>query len=311
MAATHPDVLLEDSSKISEILVDALKQGVLSVFVGAGISMSTSKPLLPGGVIEKPIFPSWANLVKTCCVKVGLPFDDNQSFQNEYLLRTAESVETYCKDNCIAFHEVVEGALYSNCADYDPKLLKLDLLIALGSLVMTSTRGNASVVVNYNFDDLLEWYLIMHGFTVTVVSELPTLAKRADVFIYHPHGFLPKLPKLKHFRQEALIFSKRSYQKAYNESSPWNEFQKARFGCNLCLFLGLSGDDEHIEWLYSNAFDQLHGKRIVGVVVLFDNKENRAKQEQNKRRGVIHYYIASYDDLPDLILSICRQAAGA
>ncbi len=308
---THPDVLLADSAKITQLLVDALKQGFLSVFVGAGVSMSTTKPPVPGGLRPKPLFPSWSDLVKSCCVKVGVSFDDSLSSQNNYLLRTAEAVEIACSQRSLKFHDVVEEALYANCSAYDPDMLKLDLLIAIGSLVMTSTRGSASVVVNYNFDDLLEWYLLMHGYTVTVVSELTTLTPRADVFVYHPHGFLPKLAKLKALRQENLIFSKRSYQRAYKESNPWNEFQRARFGCNLCLFLGLSGDDEHIEWLYSTAHDQLLGKRILGVAVLLDTPENRGREDLNKQRGVIHHYIANHTDLPHLILEICRQAAGA
>lgn len=308
---SSPDVLLADPDQIKQLLADALRRGILSVFVGAGVSMSTAFPPDASGPQKKPLFPSWSDLVKDCCAEMGLSFSGERASNNDYLLRQAEAVEDECKAKQVSFTHTIENVLYANCHEYDLNTLKLDLLIAIGSLVMTSTRGSASCVINYNFDDLLEWYLMVHGFTVTVVSDLPTILPKADVYVYHPHGFLPRLDKLKTFRTDNLIFTKRSYQRAYKDSSSWNEFQRFRLGCNLCLFLGLSGDDEHIEWLYSTAHDQLLGKRILGIVILLDTSENREREQRNKNRGVIHLYIQKHDELPVLILEICRRAAEA
>jgi hypothetical protein len=305
-----PDLLLADPAKIIDVLVSALTGGYLSVFVGAGVAMSTTQPVSGGLIPPRPVLPSWGGLVEECCRQVGLTFATTRSKENDYLLRMAEDVENACKSSGISFLDVVMKALYINCARYDETLLKCDLLIALGSLVMTSTRGSASVVVNYNFDDLLEWYLLLHGFTVSIVSDLPTLAQRADVVVYHPHGFLPKTDKLLPYRSQSLIFTKRSYQRAYKDSTPWNEFQRFRFGCNICLFVGLSGNDPHIEWLYSSVHDELHGNRILGILIVIDTLENRELEAAAKNRGVIQYYISDHSQLPNVILEICRRAAG-
>jgi len=37
--------------------------------------------------------------------------------------------------------------------------------------VYNSIRGGAKNIINYNFDDLLEWYLIHHGFVVNCISK--------------------------------------------------------------------------------------------------------------------------------------------
>jgi hypothetical protein len=304
----EPDLLLKDPSLIKDILIQALRRGYLSLFIGAGVSMSTR---LQPTIIDpdpKRLFPSWPELVERCCVRVGIAFDKARASQNDYLLRTAEAAEAECSTKSLSFLQVVYESLYEGCPQYNRNILRLDLLIALGSMVMTSSRGSASAVINYNFDDLLEWYLILHGYTVSVVSDIPTLTQRADVVIYHPHGFLPQSAKLQSLRSKSIVFTKRDYQRAMNHTL-WNEFQRFRFGCNISLFVGLSGDDQHIEWLYSSVHDDIKGKRILGVVVLLDSPENREREQSNKARGLLHLYIPSHDALPDFLLDLCRGAA--
>ncbi len=296
-----PDLLLSEPNHIRDILVDALKGGYLSLFVGAGVSMSATQP--PG-----QLFPSWPELVKRCCAQVGVAFDDSQSNDNRYLRRIAEEVEDVVKSKGGLFTDIVEQSLYSSCAIYDHRTLKADLLISLGSLVMSSLRGSVAAVVNYNFDDLLEWYLELHGFKVGIVSKTGELVPKSDVTIYHPHGFLPKTKKFLAHRTESVIFGERSYQRAVDDNV-WNEIQRARFGSNICLFVGMSGDDPHVEQLFSTVHDQLKGSRILGVLLTKESPVSRQNEAHNKRRGVLNYYFSDYGDLPDFLLGLCRSAA--
>ncbi|HEY1174473.1 MAG TPA: SIR2 family protein [Verrucomicrobiae bacterium] len=304
-----PDQLLGDPKQVKAILVDALRAGYLSVFLGAGLSMSTT-PECDDDVKVDPVFPSWGELVKLVCSDSGVPFDSTIK-TNDYLLQASEEAETAVEGAGQSFASVVEKALYTRCKSYSTEFLKIDLLIALGSLVMTSTRGKASAVVNYNYDDLLEWYLMLHGFTVSVVSSLPDLIPRADVVVYHPHGFLPLSTRLAAKKTGTVVLSKRSYQRVLKELDPWNEFQRFCLGCNISLFIGMSGDDPHVEWLYSSVHDDVSGGRILGVIVLMDTPLNRGRAASAKNRGIIHYYIKSHNDLPKFILELCQAAAEA
>jgi len=292
-----PAVYLNESTAI-DTLTKALKEGYLTVFIGAGVSKSATRA-----------FPDWVSLVRQCCEAKEVPFDEEKIESNEYLRHTIENVERKCSQS--DFLELVEQLMYEG-VEYDIQLMKTDLLVSLGSLVMNSLRGGARAVVNYNFDDLLEWYLAYHGFCIDIVSKYPTLLRNSDVSVYHPHGFLPRLDVHRYLRTQDIIFSEQKYQRAMtSEVSPWNEVQRALLGCTLGLFVGLSGEDPHIAALCDKVYNEIIGKeRIIGFQVLKDETKSREKEGYNLSRGIVNVYISDYDKLPDFLLSICRRAAG-
>jgi len=292
-----PEIYL-DPNKAIETLTLALRNGYLTVFIGAGVSKSATSA-----------FPDWVSLVRQCCEEADVHFDEERSESNEYLRQVVEDVER--KYSPSDFLNIVERFLYEG-VEYNIQLMKTDLLVSLGSIVMNSLRGGARAVVNYNFDDLLEWYLAYHGFCIDVVSMYPTLLRNSDVSIYHPHGFLPRLDVNRDLRTRDIVFSEQKYQRAMtSEVSPWNEVQRALLGCTLGLFVGLSGEDPHIAALCDKVYNQIIGKkRIIGFQVLKDEPKSRDKEGYNLSRGIVNVYISDYTQLPEFLLSICRSAAG-
>jgi hypothetical protein len=164
---------------------------------------------------------------------------------------------------------------------------------------------------HYNFDDLLEWYLGYHGFTLDVVSKMPALTTRSDVQIYHPHGFLPRLEKYRDLKTSSLILTEKSYQlEIANEGSFWNELQRGLMSCTLGLFVGMSGDDPHVDSLCNKVYEEIVQKqRILAFIVLVDTPKNREGDRHRLARGLVPIYINRHADLPALMLSICQQVA--
>src|SRR5690348_9470103 len=118
-------------------------------------------------------------------------------------------------------------------------MLKEDLLISLGACLMGSRRGSITEVLNFNFDNVLDWYLKLHGYTTQIVSEIPSLRTDVDVTIYHPHGYLPKDVPRGEF-SKFLVFSQDSYDArvARFETDPWIAHFRHTLRNREILFVG-------------------------------------------------------------------------
>ncbi len=298
-----PETYLDDEKALST-LADALQRGQLVLFLGAGVSKAASRKI-----------PTWVDLVTECCQKKNVSFDANKAASNTYLRKRIEEVERKCSEE--EYLALVENALYGN-VKYDISLMKTDLFVALGSLVMNSLRGAAGAVVTYNFDDLLEWYLCYHGVRVEIVSKFPALSSRADVRVLHPHGFLPRLERFRGRRTNEIVFSQQKYEaEMTSQVSPRNEAQRALLGCNVGLFVGLSGEDPHISSLCEKVYNGIIRKeRIIGFQLFVDesnevesDEEQRERTDYNLARGIVSLHVEKYEDVPEFLLSICRRAA--
>lgn len=301
LAKTDPKTLLADPNRCIEILVDALSSGSLNLIIGAGISIST----------KKNGFPNWIELTKNCCLKTKLgDFDPSRSGENKYLLSKLEQVRTQCQNTNLNFNDIVKECLYQDIK-YNLKTLKVDLLIAIGALVMNSSKSSLANVINYNFDDMLEWYLTYYGFDIQVISGVKQLINSSDVVIYHPHGFLPATDRFEKFTSEKIILSQRDYVEASGFGDFWNSIQHTILSCKINLFIGMSGEDSHLETLCQFCYDKIIDKnRILGIMVLNKNQRTEIIENQNLKNGIITYYISDYSKLPELLLSITRKARG-
>src|ERR1035437_7294833 len=86
----------------------------------------------------------------------------------------------FCHDQCIGWFPHVfivtqPGVIGKLLLLHYTSILRNDLLIALGALLMGSKRGSVTEVLNVNCDDVLNWYLALHGFDTQVVTRLPSL----------------------------------------------------------------------------------------------------------------------------------------
>jgi hypothetical protein len=293
--------------KAIKTIAESLKYGYLTLFIGAGISKSATKE-----------FPKWNELVNTCCHTKSINFDKkkaglvkkNDDININYLLSLMDEVKRNCSGDK-EFNDLVSNSLYEN-VQYDYSLMSKDLLFAIGSIIMGSIRGNSDCVINYNFDDLFEWYLSQHGFKIQIISKFPTIITKSDVNIYHPHGFLPYLSKYNSHKTN-IVFTLSDYECIMSEQvNPWNEFQRNVLSSKLGLFIGLSGDDQHLNSLCSfvyNTQSYVNKKRILGFIILNDSPKNKSTENDNLGRGLINLYIKDFCDLPPLLLEICQRAS--
>ena len=99
MALDKAPELYKDSDTAEKAIVEALNEGYLTLFIGAGVSKSATS-----------LFPSWPELAKKCCDKAGVTFDDSESASNKYIRGMIQDVEDQLPKS--EFIETVKEYLY-------------------------------------------------------------------------------------------------------------------------------------------------------------------------------------------------------
>jgi hypothetical protein len=294
-----PAMCRKDRALAISFLSSHLRNGTLALAIGAGVSKQLN-------------LPCWFELVNRCSESVGLLPDLTDMSSNDELCQRMEVVEKKtsggkCRSGAAQdYRNTVRNSLYKT-VDYS-KVLHSDLLIAIGALTMGSQRGNVTEIINFNFDDVLEWYLRLHGYQINPIRKLPALRTSADVTIYHPHGFLPYHEEA--FKQsDFLIFSQYSYdEKMGNNIEPWNELTKGFLQSKLVMFIGLSGSDKTFGPIFSAVNKELKSSRPIGVWLCGPDM-NKEVMDKLQDRNMICLPFEQFSQIPDYILEICQDAA--
>jgi len=293
-----PDLCRKDPDLTIPFLASHLRAGTLGLALGAGASKYLN-------------LPNWYELVNRCSTKAGLVADMTEDTSNADLCGRIELIEKHFsagklgKGESADYRKAVADALYDGVS-FD-RVLHSDLLIAIGALVMGSRRGSVREVVNFNFDDVLEWYLCLHGFDINIVKELPALRTGADVAIYHPHGFLP-------FHgdwftgSDFLIFSQLSYDDKMGDiKEPWTELTKVFLKSKVVLFVGLSGNDPTFGPIFRDVQKDLEAARHTGLWLFGPGAENE-NMDRLQERNLVPLEFDQYERWPEFILKICQAA---
>jgi hypothetical protein len=145
---------------------------------------------------------------------------------------------------------------YQASGGYPDSLLTNLTLIAVGALVMPSSRGSIADVITLNFDDLLESYLEVHGFTSQPVPDLPALLRAdVDVTVFHPHGFIPLEATRVPTRWTVLTRQEFVQRIATTSGHAWPRFLTNLFSTKQLLAIGtsMSDVDLHVHLEQANA----------------------------------------------------------
>lgn len=270
-----------------------LKKGRLTLVLGAGISQAFG-------------LPGWEELLINLYAKKGATRN------------TAIDLKRQARDFRLQFFptdkdgfiQEVKSVLYQGVrVDFD-QLRKSKALAAIGALVMASHRGNASTVITFNWDNLLELYLEYHGFDTLSAYEEIHWAGNVDVTILHPHGFIPFDPTLK--GSSDIVFDQTSYSDVIGkEHKPWRQEVLTILRSHTAIFVGLSGTDDNLDSFLQTAKKEhasLGNQSAfwgVTIGVLKEESERRAWQDN----GVFYYEVADYNNaLPDILFRICQLA---
>jgi hypothetical protein len=188
-------------------------------------------------------------------------------------------------------------------------VLKQDLLLSLGALLMGSRRGSIAEVLNFNFDNMLQWYLGLHGFTTQIVTEFPMLRKDVDVTVFHPHGYLPKDSPSSEFSKK-LTFSQYSYDEtiAHFESDLRVVQTVQILRSKEILFIGLSGNDPIFGPLLVKVVPEIGRSRYTGYW-FFGPGVDPQVIDAVRSRNVVPLKFDSFQEISEFLLTVCQEAA--
>ena len=291
-----------DEDLLLDLIGSKLVRGSLALFLGAGIS----KELSPTEDDLWMGLPSWRTLLQRLLDGETDPDLAEKSYPQKALYFRLK----YHKNNYPAYLAAVEAALYENLKFNFTDIRKNDTLAALGALVMNSSRGRVSEVVTFNWDDILERFLLYYGFVTKPVFEAHFEAEVADVRVLHPHGFLPSPGSPFLARSERIIFDQTSYsERTGREADRWNRKLTTILLEHMCLFVGLSGDDPAIDSLAVIARDGYRQGKIPywGVTIL--KSPSQITIDAHHERGIFVHSVSDYRHLPDFLFRIVQSAA--
>ncbi|MBI1353087.1 MAG: hypothetical protein GC160_01990 [Acidobacteria bacterium] len=270
-----------------------LRRGRLALVLGSGISYGSD-------------LPSWEVLLDRMfsAESVGKPDTTDLKLMAEMFRSRV------CKGDREVFLEKVHAALYES---HNPDLAVLrreETLTALSSFLLSSKRGTATNVVTYNYDDLLERYLVSCGLAVEPIFDPSHWINDVDVSIHHPHGYLPFNDKLP--RSFDIVLDRRSYNRLLTEGGDkWIEEISTIMRTHFCLFVGISLKDERfdaiIDMVGSRHIALKEGHAAWGVA--FKTAGESVDSSAWADRGVYAKELGSYTELPDALLRIVRRAA--
>lgn len=300
---------LSNPSLATAFLGTLLSRGELFLLLGAGVSR-------PAGL------PNWPMLVASCEAAVGRPafepkFEGHVRSSQE-LMKAMDAVYDVLQASEAStarrrYIDLVRGELYPEAlraeGRYGPSAIKDDLLIALGAMVMASARGSVADVFTLNFDDLLEWYLDLHGFSAQVVSIFPVpLRGDRDVTVFHMHGFVPLLER-RYQPSEQMVFTYSELIARISGSSgvAWPTLLSSRLLSRRFVAVGTSMQDVDFDVLLDGARKELGEDIPLGVAISVGMAE--ADRRHLKRFGVVPVSLTSYEQIPEFLLGVCQFAA--
>jgi hypothetical protein len=213
-------------------------------------------------------------------------------------------------DGTAKYVSKIYEALYGDVPDgLLEQLQKSPLLLAVAALLTGTYRGRIHYVFTYNYDNLLEQYLDMLGYTVRVRTGPTDFSSKSDVEINHVHGFLPqswtpdsKVPE--------LILSERSYRGRRSEiDEGWSSYVEHSFYSKAGLFLGLSGDDSATLDLFERTKKRIHRSADYNGYWLLTPDAYDRNAGPIGEVGICPIRIEK-EKLPTFVFRVCQAARG-
>ncbi len=288
---------MSEPSMAAAILGRLLHRGELVLLLGAGASVGMG-------------LPDWAGLVTTCAAHLGSTEDYSAVSSGRELMRSIDALRRWATLSRSEMKDVVHRALYGDLLDvgeYPESTAVSPLLVALGAMLMRSARGSAGDVFSLNFDDVLEWYLDLHGFSTQVVPELPTLIQGdVDVHVYHLHGFLP-LRTDAYETSPWIVFSEPELvdRLAKTAAFPWENLLLNRLQSKVLLGVGTSFSDTDLH-ISLKRVSEVVTDRPYGFVV---GRHSEGERGELMDMGLVPVSLGEHSDVPTFLLEICRGAA--
>jgi hypothetical protein len=289
---------LSDVDRAKRLLAHLLHARQLVLLLGAGASADLG-------------LPGWSDLVKRCAEQYG---EDDQYSNITSSADLMQAIDRLRRAHDLSREEMIDtvrNALYGPAAAEESPQHTFDafgypLLSALGAMMMASARGSAGEVFTLNFDDILEWYLDLHGFSSEVVAELPmTLRGDVDVHVFHLHGFVP-LDRSRYTSSSWIVLSQQELEErlAKNADYPWEALLLNRLQSKVVLAIGTSMADIDIKVSLRRARKTV--ERPLGFVL---GKHDADKAGELREAGLVPVSFEDHGEIPHFLLEVCQIAS--
>lgn len=332
---------LDDSSARRDTVAtqvgEALCAGILALVVGAGISRVVQLPMwthLNKRIVEVAAQVLRARFKATWndSLEARLPTLGDLACEHVDELGVLDRVEEVCSrcetlvkegtadankyiGDAPSWHAVVRAALYEERQRYQFKDMFYPELVCLSNLLVGERRGHIRDVITFNYDDLLESYLQLHGHFKHVIAPLPIrLTPNYGTVVYHPHGYLPLEDKVVS-SSPFLVLSKRSYEKVASSgaqhASLWSEFISWMLSRRIGLLIGISGNDKIMKLYIEGAHARMKAdstRRPLAFAILVAN-DYLAPAEWLKQH-IVPLEFTDADAVADFLAQVCQKAAG-
>ena len=272
-----------------------LADGTLQLFLGAGVSKGFG-------------LPGWHRLVAGILGKADdVAFVDSLKPKSDKDLgKLIDPID----DGTIEYQKKVHAALYPSSVanDLSEQLQRSPLLLAVAGLLTGSCRGRIDRIITYNYDDLLEQYLRMLGYSVCIRTDPIEFSSRADVEINHNNGFLPQAWDKTTLLPE-VVLSEKSFRERRSEiDKGWSSYVEHCLDTKNCLFLGLSGDDSAMLDVLKRAHNRIQRRGdYIGYWLMTPDAFLR-NSASLLHVGVCPIQIPK-EKLPGFIFDVCQIAA--
>ena len=261
-----PPSILSDLSTSSASnllsLLKHLKQGPVTLALGAGVSASAG-------------LPDWAQLLRNICAMFFVhwdfdierkrlsinepPRDLSVAFVDEFFWEDGQAMDRACRfcqgdallaaqlvKNCITtvdWRYLLRHALYGDYPYTADRSHLVDSLVRLCS----SSGGTIGAVLNYNYDDLFRLALDRQNIpSVSLWYGKATSASDNRLRIYHPHG----ISSLHGSDISRTTLAEDDYQQELRSPFSWaNLVQTGLFTGSTCIFVGASMTDPNLRRL--------------------------------------------------------------
>ncbi|MGF9715283.1 SIR2 family protein, partial [Paenibacillus naphthalenovorans] len=221
------------------------------------------------------------------------------------------------------FTETLTEILYKSCVN------ESKILTAITKLCKPVRNGvGIRGVVNYNFDDLIEFNFEKHDISHRAIFREGDIPTRDELGVYHVHGFLPRDGKgYTNLAKSLLVFSEEGYHNLMLDPYSWsNLIQLNYLRENTCLFIGLSLTDPNLRRLldiasrkqesdickhYAILRKELYHKKDLDVpnidlrnIQKFDTVNQKLQEEYYKELGLNVIWVEGYDEIPSILEKI-------
>ncbi|MDQ0919167.1 SIR2 family protein [Paenibacillus sp. V4I5] len=296
----------------------------LVLFLGAGVSRDAKIPM-------------WDNLVSDLLVSLLSnklkEFNINLSdYERDYIIQELKDsngnspllIARYIRKGLQElFNETLTQILYKTCVN------ESKLLTAITKLCKPVRNGvGIRGVVNYNFDDLIEYNFEKHDISHRAIFREGDIPTKDELGVCHVHGFLPRDGKnYTNLAKSLLVFSEEGYHNLMLDPYSWsNLIQLNYLRENTCLFIGLSLTDPNLRRLLDIASrkqesdickhyailrrelyhkkDSNHSNINLRNIQKFDTVNQKLQEEYYKELGLNVIWVDDYNEIPSILEKI-------